>query len=154
MQSKGLQELKDLALQDSRWKHPTLPAKWLSIRNYNDRTANGLTKCIIDYVRFNGYLAERITCTGRPLDNTQIVTDVLGDSRKIGTITWLPTSGQKGTADISAIIRGHSVKIEVKMKDRQSPDQKAYQEQVEKAGGVYWLCHSFDEFLGFYKEFK
>lgn len=152
MSSKGLSELRELALQDSRWKHPTMPEKWLSIRNYTDRTANGLTKCIIDYVHFNGYLAERINCTGRPIDNTQIMTDVLGDSRKIGSVKWIPTSGQKGTADISATIRGRSVRIEVKMKDKQSPDQVEYQNQVEAAGGLYWLVRSFDEFLSFYNE--
>jgi hypothetical protein len=43
-----------------------------------------------------------------------------------------------------------SVKIEVKMKDRQSPDQKQYQQAVEQAGGQYWLVRSFAQFLEYY----
>lgn len=152
MQSKGLAILRDLALQASRWKHPTMKEEWRCTHNYTDKTANGLTKCIIDFLRFNGYQAERINCTGRYKDNTKVVTDVLGDMRHIGSMKWLPTSGQKGTADISCIVRGRSIKIEVKMKDRQSPDQKKYQEEVERAGGLYWICRSFDEFLNYYNE--
>lgn len=148
--SKYLPLLREIALQDSINKHPSLPAYARSIRTYNDRTANGLTRCIIDFLRFSGWQAERINCTGRPLDNTKVVTDVLGDSRRIGSVTWLPTSGQKGTSDISAVIRGRAVKIEVKIRDRQSEDQKSYQLVIEKAGGLYWLVRSFDEFMEFY----
>lgn len=118
-----------------------------STRNYTDRTANGLTKCIIDWLIFSGHQAERINSTGRYLDNSKVVSDVLGTKKRIGSGKWIPGTRTKGTADISATIRGKSVKIEVKMKDRQSPDQKAYQEAIEKAGGLYWICHSMDEFL-------
>ena len=150
--SKYLPLLKELAWEDSRRKHPDLPDKYRSIRKYTDKSANGLTRCVIDFLRFSGWQAERINCTGRMQDNTKVVTDVLGASRKIGSVQWLPTSGQRGTADISATIRGRSVKIEVKMRDRQSEDQKSYQLQIEKAGGLYWLVRSFDEFYNFYNQ--
>lgn len=154
MQSEGLKELRELALQASRWKHPSLPESAMYVKPYTDKTANTLTRCIIDYVRFNGYQAERINCTGKMVDNTKVITDVLGDRRTIGSVKWLPTSGQRGTADVSAVIRSRAVKIEVKMKDKQSPDQLEYQKQVEQAGGLYWICRSFDEFLSFYNELK
>jgi hypothetical protein len=127
-----------------------MPEYIRSTRNYSDKTANGLTKCVIDFLRFSGWQAERINCTGKMIDNTKVITDVLGDRRSVGSVKWLPTSGQRGTADISAVINGRAVKIEVKMKDKQSPDQIRYQQQVERAGGCYWLCHSFEEFLSFY----
>ncbi|HUT43367.1 MAG TPA: hypothetical protein VMW95_03440, partial [Desulfobacterales bacterium] len=60
--------------------------------------------------------------------------------------------GQKGTADISATIKGLSVKIEVKMKDKQSPDQKIYQEQVERAGGLYFVARDFTSFKQWFDE--
>jgi hypothetical protein len=154
MQSKGLEKLRELAMAHSRALHPLMPEYARSIRNYSDKTANGLTKCGIDWLRFSGWQAERINCTGKMVDNTKIITDVLGDRRSIGSVKWLPTSGQKGTADISAVIRGRAVKIEVKMKDRQSPDQIEYQRQIEQSGGLYWLVRSFDEFLNFYNELK
>jgi hypothetical protein len=154
MQSEGLKLLRELAIAHSKALYPTMPEYARCIRTYNPRTANGLTKCIIDWLRFNGHQAERINCTGKMIDNTKVMTDVLGDRRTIGSVKWLPTSGQRGTADVSAVIRSRAVKIEVKMKDRQSPDQAEYQKQVEAAGGVYWICHSFDEFLSYYNELK
>jgi hypothetical protein len=146
--------LRELALADNRMRHPNLPEQARCIRNYSGRTANGLTKCIIDFLNFSGHQAERINCTGRPIDNTKVITDVLGDMRRIGSVNWLPTSGQKGTSDISATIWGKSVKIEVKMRDRQSTDQKSYQLKIEAAGGYYWLVRSFEEFMNFYNELK
>lgn len=146
----ALSHLHDMAIDHSRAKHPTLPEAARYIKPYTDKTANGLTRSIIDFLRFNGFQAERINCTGRAIDNTKVITDVLGDSRRIGSVNWLPTSGQKGTADISATIQGRSVKIEVKMKDKQSLDQKTYQQVVERAGGLYWMVRSFEQFMDFY----
>ena len=85
---------------------------------------------------------------GRMIDNTKVVTDALGNQRRIGSMTYIPTTGTKGSADVSATIQGRSVKIEVKIKDRQSEAQKEYQQRIETAGGVYWLVRSFDEFYG------
>lgn len=146
----AVRELERLADAEARRLHPTCPH--LASRVYRDDTANNLTKCIIDWLRLNGWQAERINCIGRYQDHSKVVTDITGFSRRIGSVKWLPTSGQKGTADISATIRGRSVKVEVKMKDRQSPDQKAYQEAIEQAGGEYWLVRSFDEFMIRYNE--
>jgi len=127
-----------------------MPEYVRSTRNYTDKTANGLTKCIIDFLKFSGWQAERVNSTGRYIDGSKVVKDVTGFQRRIGSGKWLPSSGQKGTSDISATIAGRSVKIEIKMKDRQSPDQIAYQMQVERAGGLYWLVRSFDEFMSYY----
>jgi hypothetical protein len=59
---------------------------------------------------------------------------------------------QKGSADLSIIIRGHAIKAEIKIKDSQSEYQKEYQRQVEAAGGIYIIIRSFDEFLNFYNQ--
>jgi len=127
-----------------------MPEYARSGKKYRDNTANGLTQCVIDWIRLNGYQAERINCTGRYIDNSQVFTDVVGRTRSIGSGQWLPSSGTKGTADISAVIRGRAVKIEIKMKDRQSEDQKRYQAEIERAGGVYLLIHSLTEFVQWY----
>jgi hypothetical protein len=148
----GLKTLRELALQDSKVRHPSLPDEVRSTRNYNDRTANGLTQCILDFLRFSGWQAERISVSGRYVDGTKIVKDYLGRTMKIGSGKWIPGSMTRGSADISATIKGRSVKIEVKMKDRQSEDQKRYQEQVERAGGIYIIVHSMDEFIELYNK--
>ena len=74
-----------------------------------------------------------------------------------GVTKMIPGSSTKGTADISATIKGRSVKIEVKCAatgDRyQSDDQKAYQKAVESAGGVYIIVRDFESFYNWYNQF-
>lgn len=153
MPSKGLEQLRELALTDSWEKHPNMPDYARCTRNYTDRTSNGLQLCIIDFLRFSGHQCERIAVTGRYLDNSKVVTDVLGSKRKIGSGKWIKSSMQAGSADLSCIINGYAVKLEIKIKaDRMSALQKKYQEQVEKAGGLYLIIRSFDEFLNCYNK--
>lgn len=118
---------------------------------HRDDTANGLTRCIIEYIQYKGGQAERINTTGIPLDTRQTVTDVLGRTRTIGGVRWRPGGSTPGSADISATINGRSVKIEVKIgQDRQSDAQRRYQRQVEQAGGVYYIATDFTAFLHWY----
>jgi hypothetical protein len=124
-----------------------MPANYVVKTKYNDTTANGLTKCVTDYINFIGGQAERISNTGRYIDDSKIVTDVLGNRKKIGTGKYIKGQGTNGTADISATFKGKSIKIEIKMKDKQSEVQKEYQQAIERAGGIYFICHTFDEFL-------
>lgn len=142
----SLKQLSDLqhAYACSRTK---LPPDYVVRTKYNDSTANGLTKCVIDYINLSGGQAERISNTGRYIDESKIVTDVLGNKKKIGTGKYIKGTGTNGTADISATFKGKSIKIEIKMKDKQSEAQKEYQQSIERAGGIYFICHNFDEFL-------
>lgn len=126
---------------------------------YTDRTANGLTRCIVDWINLNGGMAERISSTGRMIDKTQVVTNVLGQYKRIGSITYIPGTTRNGTADVSATFKSISGavvswKIEVKMKDVQSDAQKKYQKDIIAAGGVYDIVCSFSEFMVRYKELK
>jgi hypothetical protein len=91
---------------------------------------------------------------GRPIDNRKQVTDVIGRTKTIGSMTWGKSTATKGSADISATILGRSVKIEVKIgRDRQSDDQKIYQEAIERSGGHYWIVKNFDDFYKKYENF-
>jgi len=146
--SNAIKELEGLANTEARRKHPDMP--YLAPRLYRDDSANSLTKAIIDFLRLSGWQAERINSTGRYVDGSKVVTDVTGNKRRIGRGHWIHGSGQWGTADISAVIRGWSVKIEVKMRDLQSPDQKTYQEAIEQAGGIYLIASNFEVFLDAY----
>ena len=151
---KPLDHLKALRLADTKSKYPNVPEIALPKIEYNPNSANGLTKCILDFLNLSGHQAERINTMGRMLDNRKTVTDVIGRQKTIGSTKYIPTTGTKGSADISATINGRSVKIEVKYgKDRQSSDQKSYQEQVEKAGGVYIIAKDFDSFYEWFNEF-
>lgn len=148
--SKSLELLKELQIMESKQRYPTLPEYARTVPKMTDVDSNGLTKCIIKFLQLKGHQAERISVTGRYIDQSKIVEDCLGFKKKIGTGKYIASSMQKGSADISATIKGRSVKIEVKMNDKQSYDQKSYQKEVEKAGGLYVIVRNFDEFVTFY----
>lgn len=149
IKSKAVAELERLADEAARIKHPNMP--FLAPRKYRDDSANKLTACIIDYIRFTGGQAERIANMGRMMDNRRSFVDVTGKLRTVGRNKWIPGTGTNGTADISATISGKSVKIEVKFgRDFQSEAQKKYQKAVELAGGIYFIASSFEQFFKWY----
>lgn len=149
----ALHHLRYLAYKYARNRYPTVPKYALSISRYNDNTANGLTRCIIDFIRYSGGQAERISCTGRILDKRKQYVDSVGFHRTVGSIQWIKPSMQSGTADISATYGGLSIKIEVKIgRDRQRPSQAAYQCQIEAAGGFYFIAHDFQSFYEWFIE--
>ena len=148
----AVKELETMADLDNQQKHPNIPPKYLARSKYRDDTANGLTRCIIDFIRFDGGQAERINTMGIPKDNRRQVTDIMGHCRTIGSVEWRPSGTTKGSADISAIIRGQSVKIEIKIgHDHQSEAQRQYQASVETAGGVYYIARDFTSFHSWYQ---
>lgn len=120
---------------------------------HRDDTANGLTRCIIDYLHYKGWQAERINTMGIPIDNRKQMTDITGRTRTIGSVQWRPSGSTVGSADISATIGGRSVKIEVKIgKDRQSAAQRQYQAAIEQAGGLYYIARNFTDFVAWYHQ--
>ena len=144
---KPLEHLRQLKLAKTKEEHPSVPAYAIPAVKYDDTTSNGLTKCIIEFLKLTGNHGERTGNEGRTIDNRKQVTDVIGRTKTIGTIKRIPSSGTKGTSDIKAIIQGRMVAIEVKIgKDRQSEAQKDYQAMIERAGGIYWIVKSFDDF--------
>ena len=135
----------------ARKQYPNTPPHYLAPRKFEDKTANGLTKCVIDFVRLNGGQAERISNTGRRIDTQITFCDVIGCKRTIGSSKWINSNGTNGTADISSTILGRSVKIEIKIgADRQSEAQKLYQKSIEQAGGIYIVASSFEQFFAWY----
>lgn len=149
----GLTVLNDLYYKSMRLKYPSFPISYIAPPKYKDTSANGLTKCIIEFLNMSGHQAERISNTGRQIDNRKTYSDTLGQSRTIGSITWIKGTGTNGTSDISATIKGRSVKVEVKIgKDKQSDQQQEYQKQIESAGGIYYLAQDFESFYIFFNQ--
>jgi len=142
-----LKQLNDLERTAAREKHPTIPERLLVSRTHTDRTANGLTKAIQRWAELMGYQAKRVNVMGIPVDNRQVVTDYLGMKRQIGSVQYRPSGSTKGAADISIIAQGRAIECEIKVgNDRQSPAQREYQVKVERAGGVYLIAHTFEQF--------
>lgn len=155
---KKLIELKHL---EECKKYPSMPPEYIPLTKFTDKTANGLTKCVIAWINLHGGQAERINTTGRMIDKTKVVSDALGQKRMIGSVEWQKGTGTKGSADISSTIPmningrmiGVSVKWEVKIgKDRMSEHQKKYQLDIEGADGYYFVVKSFDDFMEKYLE--
>lgn len=110
------------------------------VKPYRDKTANDLTKAIIDFITFSGGDANRINCQGQV--------------RKInGRMVWTHGNTRRGTADIHAIFRGHHISIEIKIgNDKQSPDQIKEAERITKAGGLYYVAKNMQSFLEWWEQ--
>jgi hypothetical protein len=126
------------AWKDGHYAPPTYPKV---------NTANGLTKFICNFLMWHEHRATRINSTGRLIDGLE----KQPSGAILTTKKWIPGSTRKGTADISATIRGRSVMIEIKIgKDRASPYQIAEQERERKAGGIYEFISTPDQFFTLY----
>lgn len=149
---KVMEKLRELHYQN--WRRLTTAPDYTYPRpNYSDKKANGLTKCIIDFLNFSGYQAERISSEGRVIDTRKTYTDVTGRVKTIGGIQRAYSTTTNGTADISATIGGRSIKIEVKIgRDMQSEAQRGYQKSIERAGGVYFIAKDFQSFYEWFTE--
>ena len=149
---KPLATLNAMIHADMVRRYPKVPERLLPNKPIKATKANDLTKAVIKFIQLSGGQSERISVTGRRVDMRKTYTDVLGQQRQIGSVRWIKSSMQKGSADISATIAGRSVKIEIKVgRDRIRPEQEIYKLQVEKAGGIYLLIHTFDQFYEWYK---
>ena len=148
MNKQNKQRLHELEEKYMSYRYPSAPGHIIPFTKYSDATANGLTRCITDFLNHSKHQAERINTMG-----------VFRQSyRTDGTKTagqWTKGTGTPGSADISATIYGRSVKIEVKIgKDKQSVVQKQYQLMIEAAGGIYIISNTFDDFVEWYDNFS
>lgn len=109
---------------------------------YNDKTANGLTRCVMDFLKFHGFYANRISSTG------------LMRKDKAGQLKWTKGGTRPGVADIHAVIAGRHCSIEIKTgRDVMSQHQHAEKKRIEAAGGVYVVVSSMDQFFYWYETF-
>lgn len=148
------QHLNETLVKAFMAKHEDWPVTYLP-RKYETTKTNGLTQAIIAYLKAKGHQAERISTTGRMVDRSKTFSDVVGYRRTIGGMVYIPGTGTKGSSDISAIVNGKSLKIEIKNQathDRQSEAQKKYQRDVEAAGGVYIIAQSLADFFEKFNE--
>lgn len=94
--------------------------------------ANALTDAVITYIKLKGGIAYRI-------NNMGVYDAKLGKFRTSGT--------KKGIPDIIGIHKGRFISVEIKIgTDRQSDDQKLREQEIVKAGGLYYIAKDFDSF--------
>lgn len=110
-------------------------------------SANGLTTFICNYLSWMGHRATRVNVSGRLIDTKE----KQASGNVIGVKKWIPSSTRKGTADISATIKGRSVMIEIKVgRDKPRPDQLSEQQRERRAGGIYEFISTPEQFFELY----
>jgi hypothetical protein len=126
------------AYRDGHYAPPVMP---------KIKTANGLTKFICNYLTWMKWRATRVNTMGRLIDGVERQPS----GTLLTTKKWLPSTTRKGTADISATIKGRSVMIEIKVgKDRPSDYQLAEQRREQAAGGIYCFISTPEQFFELY----
>ena len=113
------------------------------------KSAAALEKLIVEYIQLKGFEAHKVEVKGTAIDNTKQVTDVLGRRKTIGSVQYIPSGAKKGQADVASTIYGLAVHWEIKFSksDRQSKDQKLFEQQVKAAGGYYFIVRDTAMFL-------
>ena len=114
-----------------------------------------LSQAIVDFLTYEGHQASKITTSGQMRDNTETFVDAIGRTRVIGSKTWIKGNSTKGVADVIATVYGLKWDIEVKYSksDRQRKTQATYEASVSKAGGIYSIVKTFDDFMQKYDQF-
>jgi pheromone shutdown protein TraB len=145
---KPLDHLKELIIKESKKKHPDFPEHAIPVNTFNNLKPEKREK-----KRIEKFLQLVPRCTAAIIENRgqvkiEKIHKVNGTMNKL---SFIGSGMRKGIEDISAIINGKMVAIELKRKykkgkDRQSKWQKQRQLEVESAGGEYWIVESFDDF--------
>lgn len=110
---------------------------------WEDETSNGLTRAVIDFLKYEGGAFTRVNVMGVPRKN------------KYGQTIMTPSTTVKGTADIVGTIAGLYMAVEIKIgSDSQSDEQKAEEARIKRAGGIYFVAKTFPGFLNTYNSYK
>jgi len=131
-------------------RHLTIPEHARPVKIFRENSANELTKSCLAYLEFHGIQCFRQSSEGRMLPAKQ-VKNVMGQTITLGQNKWIPRSkGGVGKADLSATLPPHGKRLEIEIKygkDKQSDDQKKFQAEVERMGGIYLLVRNWDSFI-------
>ena len=127
----SVKKLEILHFEAKKIKYPNNPYPVRTL--FRDDSANGIQKCIISWLELHGHFAARINTQGNY-------------SQKLGK--YIHSGSRRGIADITAVIEGKHISIEVKHgRDKMRPEQVKVKKEIEQAGGVYIVASSFDNFL-------
>jgi len=100
-------------------------------RRRKDPLERDIQKACVMLLRLNGWLCHRMS--------QQPTVSKKG-------VKFFPKSETPGVADILCCVRGQFIAVEFKRQgEKQTMTQILYEQQVEKAGGIYVVVHSIDE---------
>lgn len=135
-----LKILNELSLDNLRKKFPSVPEHALPEFNYSDKDANGLTKCLIDFLTLKGHYAVRINTQGQYNERLK---------------AWTKSTTRLCTSDVHSCIFGKHLSVEIKFgKDQLSEHQKATRNDIILSGGFYFVAKNFESFYSWYNELE
>jgi hypothetical protein len=139
--SEALKELERMFNEQKKKDHPGIPDHARVCTKFSDDSTNALTAAIMAYLKVRKAFSARVNVTGTY-------------DPKIKRYRY--SGSTKGLPDVSAIVKGRYVGIEIKYdKDSQSDRQKVIQMQIEEAGGLYYIAKDFESFYSWFNnEFK
>ena len=146
--------LRQLAKEISDRKHSKVPEHCRPVVSFKESSSGELTKSVIAFLRLKGHYAKRLSSEGRYRPGDE-VTNVLGHKISMKG-SWISGSNT-GMPDVISVLspKGLFAGWEIKFgKDRQGPDQKAFEDQVKKAGGLYFIVKTWDGFIFDYNNLK
>jgi hypothetical protein len=150
-------EIERIRMQNLRDRFPNNDDEWIvkfwhgsHVLYSKGSSAPGVEKNICEYIKLKGFQAEKRAVMGRTVKDPDVKTAI---GTLVGKSTYIPSTGTKGSADISAVVYGIAISIEVKVgRDRQSEHQKKYEDAINKAGGFYFIVHDEDDFINKFED--
>lgn len=152
MRKQPITALRVLSMMDQIDRETKYPnARYIVGTKYTERNANDIEKAIERFASIVGFHAERTKTQGRKLD---AVWQDTGMGRvQVQRERFITSTGRKGSSDMKLLIKGQLITAEIKYgTDKQRPDQKKYQADIERNGGIYVIFKTFEAFLIWYVE--
>lgn len=134
---------------DREIKSPSIPASYIVGTKFKESNANDIEKAIEKFASIVGFLAERTKTQGRLMEAKY--KDTPQGRLTVSKQKFVTSTSRKGSSDMKLLIKGQPIYCEIKFgRDTQKVDQKKYQEDVERNGGVYIIVKTFEDFLIWY----
>jgi hypothetical protein len=132
--STHLEALAAAIYEHKKETHPNVPTFAVPRSTYSDAKANDLTKCILDFINLQK------DATAWRVSNAPVYDARFGGFRAGNVL--------KGVADVTAIWRGVTWQIEIKIgRDKMSDHQVKFAERIGASGGRYVVAASFEVFV-------
>ncbi len=135
MDNSGLKKLVELSASYKKEKY-NVPGFAIPKTKYSDKTSNGLTKAVIDYLTLKGHYAVRINTQG---------------NYSLKLKKFIRSGSTPGTPDVvGSLSDGRYIGVEIKIgRDKLSPAQIAMQQRIKNANGIYFVAKDFQSFYDF-----
>jgi len=147
----ALQVLSQMDAIQRRLDAPSIPPQYVVGTKYTEKNANDIEKAIERFARIVGFHAERTKTQGRLMGATY--KDTPNGRLTVSKEKFVTSTSRKGSSDMKLLIKGSLITAEIKFgKDTQKADQKKYQQDIERNGGIYVIFKTFEDFLIWYVE--